>query len=84
MLCLRHAGKSTVSALLTGLYACDAGGVLIDGERVDSLDGLFLRQRCVSVVPQEPALLSGSLRSNVALGRYATTRRADAAVARDG
>jgi len=61
-------GKSTVAALLSGLYAADSGEVLIDGVPLSAIDGEHLRRNCVSVVPQEPALVWGSLRENIALG----------------
>jgi ATP-binding cassette, subfamily B, bacterial len=61
-------GKSTLTALVPRLYDPSAGRVLLDGHDVrdltlDSLRGV------VAVVPQEPVLLSASLRENVALGR---------------
>lgn len=62
-------GKSTITSLLAGLYPSSAGRILIDGVDVMELDGDHLRGECVCVVPQEPVLLAGSLRHNVALGR---------------
>jgi len=43
--------------------------VLLDGVDVSTLDPDQLRRECVAVVPQEPVLLSGSLRDNIALGK---------------
>lgn len=62
-------GKSTIALLLSGLYAPTGGSVRIDGVDVGEYGGRQLRTELVSVVPQEPVLLSGSLRDNVALGR---------------
>lgn len=62
-------GKSTITSLLVGLYAPTGGRILIDGHDVTKMDGDQLRGECVCVVPQEPVLLAGSLRDNVALGR---------------
>ena len=45
------------------------GRVTIDGVDVASLDGAHLRGELIAVVPQEPVLLSGSLRENIAIGR---------------
>jgi ABC-type multidrug transport system fused ATPase/permease subunit len=62
-------GKSTVGALLAGLYAPLEGRVMIDGIDVRELEKLHVRTRLLSVVPQEPALFTGSLRDNLAIGR---------------
>ena len=62
-------GKSTLLALLANLYPPIGGRVTLDGVDVASLDGAFLRGECLATVPQEPVLLGGTLRDNVALGR---------------
>ena len=62
-------GKSTVTSLLAGLYAPQSGRILIGGHDVDRLERRHLRTQLLSVVPQEPALFSGSLRDNLAVGR---------------
>ena len=62
-------GKSTIAALLCALYAPQDGRVTLDGVDVASLDGAHLRGELIAVVPQEPVLLSGSLRENIAIGR---------------
>jgi ATP-binding cassette subfamily B protein len=61
-------GKSTVASLLSGLYAQTAGSLHIDGVDLAALDSAHLRRDLVSVVPQEPVLLGGTLRENIALG----------------
>ena len=62
-------GKSTLAALLAGLYSPDRGRVLVGGVDVSELEPSHLRTELLSVVPQEPALLAGSLYDNIALGR---------------
>jgi ATP-binding cassette, subfamily B, bacterial len=61
-------GKSTLTALVPRLYDPSAGRVLCDGHDVRDLTLDSLRG-AVAVVPQEPVLLSASLRENVAFGR---------------
>lgn len=61
-------GKSTVARLILGLYAPQAGSVLVDGAEVRQLHPEDLRGG-FGVVPQEVALISGSVRDNIALGR---------------
>lgn len=60
-------GKSTVARLALGLYAPDAGAVLADGVDIRQMDPADLR-RNIGAVLQDPWLLSGSLRDNIALG----------------
>ena len=60
-------GKSTVARLLLGLYKPTAGAVLADGSDIRQMDPTELRQN-IGAVLQEPWLLSGSLRENIALG----------------
>ena len=67
------AGKSTIAALLAGLYAPQRGRVLLGGVDVDTIERVHLRTRLLSVVPQEPALFSGSLRENLLVGRPSAT-----------
>jgi ATP-binding cassette subfamily B protein len=66
-------GKSTIAALLAGLYAPQRGRVLLGGVDVDTIERVHLRTRLLSVVPQEPALFSGSLRENLLVGRPGAT-----------
>jgi ATP-binding cassette, subfamily B, bacterial len=61
-------GKSTVAALVPRLYDPSEGRVLLDGHDARDLTLESLRG-AVAVVPQEPVLLSASLRENVAFGR---------------
>ena len=61
-------GKSTVTSLLAGLYTAQQGTVRIGGVDVDMLERFHLRSELISVVPQEPALFSGTLRDNLAVG----------------
>jgi ABC-type bacteriocin/lantibiotic exporter with double-glycine peptidase domain/CRP-like cAMP-binding protein len=60
-------GKSTLGRLLLGLYLPTSGRVLFDGKDVSSIDLEALRRR-MGVVLQEPFLLNGSIRENIALG----------------
>lgn len=60
-------GKSTVARLVLGLYAPEAGAVLADGVDIRQMDPADLR-RNIGAVLQDPWLLSGSLRDNIALG----------------
>jgi putative ABC transport system ATP-binding protein len=61
------AGKSTLLRLLNRLAEPDRGEISYRGQPLDSYDPLALR-RDVSLVPQLPALLEGSVESNL---RYA-------------
>lgn len=65
-------GKSTVLALLQRFYDVNPGGgcIKIDGTDIRTLDPLFLR-RNMGIVPQEPVLFSGSIRSNIMYSRLA-------------
>jgi ATP-binding cassette subfamily C protein len=60
------AGKSTVVDLLLGLLEPSSGRVLVDGH--DIRTGIRSWQRQVGLVPQEPHILDGSIRANVAFG----------------
>ena len=61
------AGKSTLVRALLGLCRPDRGAVLVDGLRVDEIDGAAFRS-VVGVVPQQALLFSGSVYDNIALG----------------
>ena len=77
-------GKSTIAALLCALYAPAAGRTTLDGHDVLALDAAHLRGELVACVPQEPPLLAGTLRDNIAIGRPGATEeelRAAAAAA---
>jgi NHLM bacteriocin system ABC transporter peptidase/ATP-binding protein len=60
-------GKSTLGRLLLGLYLPTAGRILFDGKDVTGLELEALRRR-MGVVLQEPFLMGGSIRENIALG----------------
>ncbi len=60
-------GKSTIARLLLGLYQPTEGAVLADGIDIRQIDPADLR-RNIGTVLQEPWLLSGTLRENIAFG----------------
>lgn len=69
-------GKSTIARLALGLYAPDTGAVMADGVDLRQIDPADLR-RNIGAVLQEPWLVSGTLRENIALG---SRQPSDAAV----
>ncbi len=60
-------GKSSLQRLIAGLYQPTGGSILIDGIDIRQLDPVELR-RALGFVPQDPGLVFGSLRDNIALG----------------
>jgi putative ABC transport system ATP-binding protein len=72
------AGKSTLLRLLNRLADPDAGTIAYRDRPLDSYDPLRLRRE-VSLVPQLPALLEGTVESNVAYAAQLAGKPADAA-----
>jgi ATP-binding cassette, subfamily B, bacterial len=62
------AGKSTLAKLANRFYDPTSGRVLVDGVDVATVTLRSLRRQ-VGVVPQEPFLFAGSIRTNLAFGR---------------
>jgi subfamily B ATP-binding cassette protein MsbA len=62
------AGKTTLVSLLPRFWDPDRGRILLDGVDIRSLRLADLRGS-IGVVPQEPALFSGSIRENIAYAR---------------
>ncbi|MDZ4259543.1 MAG: ABC transporter transmembrane domain-containing protein [Gemmatimonadales bacterium] len=58
-------GKTTIASLLPRFWDVDTGRITLDGHDVRSLRLADLR-RTVGVVPQEPALFSGTVCENIA------------------
>jgi putative ABC transport system ATP-binding protein len=71
------AGKSTLLRLLDRLADPDAGTIAYRGRPLDSYDPLALRRE-VALVPQLPALLEGTVGSNVAFAARLAEKSADA------
>jgi ABC-type multidrug transport system fused ATPase/permease subunit len=67
-------GKTTIGRLATRLYDPTEGAITIGGQSIRDIGIRSLRAR-VTVVPQDPILFSGTLRSNLLLGNaYASLR----------
>ncbi|HEY2895737.1 MAG TPA: ABC transporter transmembrane domain-containing protein [Gemmatimonadaceae bacterium] len=62
------AGKTTVASLLPRFWDVQEGAVTLDGIDVRALSLGDLRG-AIGIVPQEPALFSGSVRDNIAYAR---------------
>jgi ATP-binding cassette, subfamily B, bacterial MsbA len=62
------AGKTTLVSLLPRFWDVERGRVLLDGIDVRDLRLADLRG-AIGIVPQDPALFSGSIRQNIAYGR---------------
>ena len=58
------AGKSTVSMALSRIVEIESGKILIDGVNISETDMSVLRSK-VTVIPQDPTLLTGTLRFNL-------------------
>ncbi|KAK7394244.1 hypothetical protein VNO78_14766 [Psophocarpus tetragonolobus] len=65
-------GKSSIIPLMERFYDPTLGEVLLDGENIKNLKLEWLRSQ-IGLVTQEPALLSLSIRDNIAYGRDANT-----------
>jgi subfamily B ATP-binding cassette protein MsbA len=66
------AGKTTLVSLLPRFWDVDAGRVTLDGIDVRELRLAELR-RAIGLVPQEPALFSGTIGENIAYARPEAT-----------
>jgi subfamily B ATP-binding cassette protein MsbA len=62
------AGKTTIASLLPRFWDVTAGRVTLDGVDVRELRFADLRE-AIGIVPQEPALFSGTVRDNIAFAR---------------
>jgi len=62
------AGKTTLVSLLPRFWDPDRGRILIDGVDIRSLRLAELRS-AIAIVPQDPALFSGTIRENIAYAR---------------
>ena len=58
------AGKSTLCLALSRIVELQEGAIEIDGEDISGVDLQALR-KCVTVIPQDPALFSGTLKFNL-------------------
>ncbi len=75
------AGKTTLVSLLPRFWDVGEGRILLDGIDIRNLRLADLRG-AIGLVPQEPALFSGSVRENIAYGRPAAAADAIEAAAR--
>ncbi len=64
------AGKTTVASLLPRFWDVTGGSITVDGVDVRELSFADLRG-AIGMVPQEPALFSGTVRENIAYARPA-------------
>ena len=62
-------GKSTLQLLLARFFDPDSGSVELDGADLRTLKPKWLRGSIVGVVTQEPVLLPGTIRDNIAYAR---------------
>ena len=66
------AGKTTVASLIPRFWDVTEGRITLDGVDVRHLSFADLRG-AIGLVPQEPALFSGSVRDNIAYGKPGAT-----------
>ena len=62
------AGKTTLASLLPRFWDVDGGAIRLDGIDIRDLTLADLRH-AIGIVPQEPALFSGTVRENIAYAR---------------
>ena len=73
-------GKSSLFSALFRMVDLDAGSIIIDGVEISRLDLSTLRPR-LAVIPQEPIIFAGTVRSNIDMYGQATTEQVLAAIA---
>ena len=61
------AGKSSILKLILGLYAPQAGSVIIDGQDIRQLNPIELRNS-IGYLPQNPELFYGTIAANMRMG----------------
>ena len=67
------AGKSTLMKCLFGIYKMDAGGIYLDGEKIDIKDPDDAMSKGIAMVHQElQPVLARSVGENLFLGRFPT------------
>ncbi|MDH5677798.1 MAG: ABC transporter ATP-binding protein/permease [Nitrospinota bacterium] len=57
-------GKTTLLSLLAKFEVCREGAVLVDGEDIKNLDGVYWR-KSLGIVTQEPLLINAAIRENL-------------------
>ncbi|MCL2125350.1 MAG: ABC transporter ATP-binding protein/permease [Oscillospiraceae bacterium] len=67
-------GKSTLAALLLRFYDPTEGEILADDEPLSAMSQAEWRSR-VAIVPQAPALFSGTIKENIAWGKPSATEQ---------
>ena len=68
------AGKTTLVALLLGLYRPWSGRILVDGEPLEQIDIRQLRRQAGALL-QEGAAMRGTVAANIAFGRPEVPRQ---------
>jgi ATP-binding cassette, subfamily B, bacterial MsbA len=76
-------GKTTLVSLLPRFWDVDRGRILLDGIDVRNLKLAELRG-AIGIVPQDPALFSGTIRENIAYARPGASSAEVEAAARGG
>ncbi|MCG2594342.1 ABC transporter ATP-binding protein/permease [Ramlibacter sp. XY19] len=71
-------GKSTLLSLLLRFYVAPPGSIRIDNAPLEAIGEDHLRAS-VGLVPQEPFLLAGTARDNIAMGRNLTQAQIETA-----
>ena len=66
-------GKTTLAYLLTRLYDCSSGEILIDGIDIKNIQKHYLRQN-VSTVLQDPFLFSKTIEDNIKIAKPDATQ----------
>src|SRR5690606_19241115 len=67
-------GKSTLFQLLLGLIKPDRGRIFIDGKSLGAMTISELRSY-FSIVPQDTYLFNGSIKENIAFGKYGASEK---------
>ena len=65
-------GKSTSIQLIQRFYDPDQGEILLDGEKISSINLRWLRSQ-IGIVSQEPVLFYGSIEDNIRFGKQNAT-----------
>ncbi len=66
------AGKTTIFQLLLRFYAPQTGVIKIDGVPINKISKKLLREQ-IAYVPQEPVILSMSVKDNIMIGNVTST-----------